>query len=139
MISGNPKDNTRLWISKLRPLKNTANAAKDSAESLPKIERAHIFISVEFKKPEMFYDDIHGFQGLYQISSNIKVCNYGKTPADIKIIQGKISLVNPYIPRFEEYHISSGFALGADGENRYNIINSISETVNKGRTNRYDY
>lgn len=87
-----------------------AQAAKRSAESLPRIERAYVFVTIDPPKTEPVYDKEGGHEGLFLFCTDIMIWNHGKTPAVINKIHGVISLGSAVEP--DELDIPPGLVVG---------------------------
>jgi len=105
-----------------------ARAAKRSAESLPRIERAHVFVTVELKKRQHGFIDV----GVNGLDSYLLIWNHGKTPAVIKEIYGVFCLdecldeVASNVET-EKYKIMSGVILGTENDKLKRI--PITKTI----------
>lgn len=73
-----------------------ADAAKKSADALPAMERAYIFVEIRFKEP--FKEPV-----LDQNFCEMVITNYGKTPAILTYIEGFANVFGDYIPQKIEF------------------------------------
>jgi hypothetical protein len=75
-----------------------ANAAKRSAESLPTIERAYIFVDI----PKNETAGISTGNTSGKISAGIYIFNYGKTPAILNKINGDFLIAERFPTKFPD-------------------------------------
>ena len=115
--------NILLWLytkKTAEATKESANAAKAAADALPITERAHVFVAVEFKNIELFYSQ-KGHEGLFDFGANIKIWNYGKTPAIINKSSAIICLEKVETPMIKEKEIPTGIVLGMGNSSWHDI------------------
>jgi hypothetical protein len=121
---------------------SAANAAKRSAETLPAVERAYIFVTVEYQhdtyRNDNTFEPIHGvngFQGNYLCKADVQLWNCGRTPAVITKIRAVISLEKAIIPEIEEVEIPLGIVIGSDKSKTIPVSIHINDMERKNIIN----
>lgn len=113
-------------------MKKAAEAAQKSADFLPTVERAYVFVTI--KAEEMKFIDQFAGEPIYDFRITIMMWNYGKTPAVINRILKKIYFDEPLIPDTEGPEVPSGIVLGTGNNGSVPIphYEEIDETKRKG-------
>ena len=88
-----------------------ANAAKDSADALPKIERAYLFVKVRI-------NNVNLADGKFWIQFNVEIKNYGKTPAVLRLLRNYSSWEDVVPQELIKHELASknipdGFVIGS--------------------------
>jgi len=126
----------------VKATQDAANAAKAGAATLPAVERAYVFVTVEYQHDKYGNDNsfemIHGangFQGNYLLKATVQLWNYGRTPAVITKIRAVISLEKAIIPEIEEVEIPLGIVIGSDKSKPIPVSFNINEMDKKNIMN----
>ncbi len=125
-----------LFISTRKMWKSTekaANAAKDAAEALPLVERAYIFVTIEVMEPKP-HDNVLGDKSFYDFRANIRMYNYGKTPAIVKNIRKEICLERVSISESDKLETPAGIFLGNNGD----AAELVKKTISGDQLNKID-
>jgi len=93
----------------VKTAKDTAEAAKKSADALPEIERAYVFVTVEYEQSKR----VVGIN-FFDFGDSLFIENHGRTPAIIKKVRGLVCLREASIPEIRESEIPAGLLIGSD-------------------------